>query len=111
MTRWIGPAYRVNDPALYTGTVADIIRYEQDVLGNQLGVDNKKLRWLSRLSYKSAVWVCKSKEDAQRYLAEDQNDDEIILWDVGENPLIVCQDQEGGFLVVDIAGKEKDYDG
>ena len=73
---------------------ADIVRYEQDELGNQLGVSCEKLMELEKYPAASIKWVTRAKKDAAKYGKPTRtrlsNDTELI-----------AVDGKGGYLVLD----------
>ena len=75
-------------------TVADIVRFEQDELGNNINVTKATLKKLENIPANRAIWVTKMKRDAQRYGKAF----EVYL---GDNCVAVGHDGgDGGFLVV-----------
>ncbi len=74
-------------------TAADVVRYEQDVLGNQLDVDEHTLRELEGVPASHVTWVTSRREVARRY---GDDCDEVIL--VGAR--LIAEDLDGGMLVL-----------
>lgn len=82
-------------------TVADIVRFEQEELGNDLGVSDELLAELKNFGYRDVVWVTKEKTDAESYLSEGQTAEEDIstIKEV-KGGKIVSTDPDGGYLVL-----------
>lgn len=91
----IGRAYRS-----YTGykhekgqTAADVVRYEQETLGNKLGVPAKTISELENRPATDVVWVTKTKEAADRY-------GEGVEYEIPSGSKILAEDGDGGYLVL-----------
>ena len=107
---WEGPAYRSD-----TGynqdkgtTAGDVVRFEQDELGNDYGITEKQLKKLDAYPAKDIIWVGRTKESVAKYGIEagrEPTPEEIqnIPGDVTEEikgGKIVAEDGEGGYLVL-----------
>ena len=85
-----------------SASAADVIRYEQEELGNTLDVPPFLLTELDRAQYmaRDVIWICKSREHARRYSGrgkgvpykEDMQPHSLILATDGE--------AETGYLVL-----------
>jgi hypothetical protein len=96
--------YRVDIPNWgipHGATAADVVRFEQDELGNDLGVSPKLLTELENYTHSDVVWVTKEKLDAVDYLSEGQTaeKDISVIHDV-KGGKIVATDGQGGYLVL-----------
>jgi len=101
-----GKAYRAETGFKAPGTAADVVRHEQETLGNDLGVTEEQLRELEKRPASDIVWVTKDKKLAARYAKEDV-DAEITPADLAgvsevdvEGGKIIANDGEGGQLVL-----------
>jgi hypothetical protein len=76
-------------------TILDIIKFEEQELGNKdynhLSLQIRKK--FSKIRADKAIWVCKTKKDAQQY-----GKPEII--NIGKNPKIIAYDYCGGYLIL-----------
>ncbi len=97
-------------------TAADVIRYEQDELGNtDLGVSPEKLKELEKRPATDIVWVTRDKVEAARYGTERNNIDEppsakdiegvSDYTDVVKGGEIVSEIGEDGVLVLKPVGE------
>ena len=103
-----GKAYRVDIENIGIprgATAGDVVRFEEEELGNELGVTDEVLRQLDRYSASDVVWVTKKKEDAKYYLSEGMTMADITTIDLGKGR-IVAEDGQGGFLVLRGGAKE-----
>ena len=75
-------------------TAASVVRYEQEELGNKLGVSIEKIKELKNYPASKIKWVATTKEGAQKY-----GDPKKIP--LGKNIEVVASDGEGGLLVLD----------
>ena len=80
-------------------TAADVVRYEQDELGNDLGVGPYTLAFLDTAPASRLVWFCKCRADAERYGKE------VKAYDV--SGCILAEDGDGGVLVLVTKGRDK----
>jgi hypothetical protein len=93
--RWTGRAWRGGSDSSFPrgATVADIVRYEQDELGNDINVTKATLKKLEKIPATRSIWVTKTKRDAQHYgTAYEVN--------LGDDCVAVGMDGDGGYLVV-----------
>jgi len=77
-------------------TAADVVRYEQDDLGNDLGVSDGLLSELETISAedgRTLVWVTRTKKDAARYGGAKP-------FPVSPGAVILAEDGDGGCLVL-----------
>lgn len=103
-----GPAYRTETGFEPKGTAADVIRFEQDELGNDYGVTGEQLKELEKRPASDITWVGRTKEDVARYGVETEREptpEEIqnIPDDISEivkGGKIIATDGEGGYLVL-----------
>jgi len=73
-------------------TAADVVLYEQRVLGNRLGVDRATLAQLEHLPASRLLWVCLDKDGARRYGPDTPS---AIVFE-----RVIARDGEGGLLVL-----------
>lgn len=92
---WDGVAYRAETGYANekTSTAADVIRYEQQVLGNKLGVSDKALSELGNRPATDLVWVTKTKEAAEHYGTPNE-------YKLPRGSTIIAEDGDGGYLVL-----------
>ena len=100
----IGGGWRVGEPNYDNElTAADVVEYEQDELGNDIGVDPMLLPFLRKLDAAALWWVCPLEEDAKRY---ETNDDGDVLGEASYEKfrlpaLVIGNDGgDGGLLVL-----------
>lgn len=113
-----GPAYRVETGLGSSAdeTAADVIRFEQEELGNDLGVSKEKLAELEKRPAKDIIWVGKLKEDVARYGVEAGKEETITPEQVEslvdevtgtvEGGEIIATDDEGGYLILKSGAKK-----
>ena len=103
---WQGKAYRVETGFTHEAgaTAADVVRYEQDELGNDLSADEETLSMLAGFPATATKWVTQTKEEATRY-GEEVSEIDVEGWKV------VAEDGDGGFLVLDTTIKKEDNKG
>ncbi len=79
---------------------SQVVRYEQEVLGNDMGVPEFMLFEMDRLELRprDILWVCLTKKDARNFAR--WGDGEPYLVYVGENAMVLCTDDEGGYLLL-----------
>jgi hypothetical protein len=79
---------------------SQIVRYEQEILGNEMGVPEFLLAEMDRLELRprDILWVCLTK-DAARTFAR-WGDGAPYRVGVGEDALVLCTDDEGGYLLL-----------
>lgn len=92
---WKGKAYRSDSGYIHdiNTTAGDVVRYEQDELGNNYGIGEEELIILDKYPAKDIIWVTKSIERARRYYG----DAKLINVDGYK---IIAYDNEGGYLVL-----------
>jgi len=98
-----GKAYRVDIPnwgISNHATAGDIVRFEEEELGNEMGVSADLLKELERYHYSDVVWVCKDPEDAENYLSSGMTRADITEIPIGEGARVIADDHCGGFLVL-----------
>ncbi|KKK86988.1 hypothetical protein LCGC14_2757740, partial [marine sediment metagenome] len=66
-----GKAFRAPTGTKVEGTAADVVRYEQEELGNDLGVTSEQLKELENRPASDIVWVTRDKAEAARYAQQD----------------------------------------
>jgi len=91
-----GKAYRVDYDLPYGRGVSayDVIKYEEEELGNDNNVPRAILSALKKVPGPGLVWVTKNIEDAKVYR---DNVQEVLL---DEGSRIIGEDGEGGYLVL-----------
>lgn len=105
-----GKAYRVDIPNWGIpghATAGDIVRFEQDELGNELGVPDALIKELDKYRYGDVIWATKDKADAEYYLSEGMTEADISEFTLGEGARIIADDEQGGFLVLHGDAKPK----
>lgn len=99
LSTWTGPAFRVDTGYTHDSdvTALDVIKYETEALGNDLGVDRADLdKVLAQTSARNLVWVTHSLKEAMRYGPKNQ----VQKFDLPAGSLIVGEDGDGGHLVL-----------
>jgi len=82
-------------------TVADIIRFEREELGNEYpDISDELLKELDQYSASNAVWVNRRRKDCLTYLSEGESEEAVGTVDLGENAKIITTDYCGGYLVL-----------
>lgn len=81
-------------------TAGDVVRYEQQELGNDYGITEKQLKELDRYPAWCLVWVTKKKKDAKRYGRPQ-------LFDVGKDYKVIAEDGDGGYLILMLGNGKK----
>jgi hypothetical protein len=74
-------------------SAADVIRYEQDELGNALGITAALILELENYSAASLVWVTLQRHDAARYGKPERVK-------IDGQAYVIAEDGEGGFLIL-----------
>lgn len=101
-----GPAYRSetgSERRPEAKTAADVIRYEQDELGNtDIVVTPEKLKELEQRPATDIVWVTRDKLEAARYGTERENIDEKPSAKDIEGVSDYTKDVAGGEIIADI---------
>lgn len=77
-----------------TGTAGDVIRYEQEELGNDYGLNPKKY---DKYPAAQVIWACKFRKDALRY-KEWGNPESFDIPDGTFE--ILAEDGDGGYLIL-----------
>jgi hypothetical protein len=98
-----GKAYRVDIPNIgisNSATAADIVRFENIELGNNLPVSLELIKELDKYRHTDVIWVTKDPEDAEFYLSEGMTMQHITEIPVGKGAKIICEDGFGGYLVL-----------
>jgi len=97
-TAWRAESGYGHDPGT---TVADIIRFEQEELGNEYpDVSDELLKDLDRFSASDAIWINRRRKDCLTYLSEGESEEAVGRVHLGEGAKIVSPDYCGGFLVL-----------
>lgn len=88
-----GPAYRAETGYKPTGTAADVVRHEQEVLGNDLGITDEQLVELEKRPASDVVWVTRTEEEAKRYGKPEEIKVQggEILADIGPDGVLVSK--------------------
>lgn len=84
-------------------TVADVVRFESEELGNERHLTDDQLKMLEQFPAGSAIWVAKSKEAASEYLSEGMTAKDITEYhpyDFGEGTRIIDLDYQDGYLLL-----------
>jgi len=76
-----------------TTSAADVIRYEQDELGNPLGITAALILELENYSAASLVWVTLKRHDAARYGKPERVK-------IDGQAYVIAEDGDGGFLIL-----------
>lgn len=74
-------------------TAADVVRHEQEELGNELGVPERKIEALEKRPASDVVWVTSTKQDARRY-GKDVTAMKAEGWEV------IARDKDKGMLLL-----------
>lgn len=99
LSTWSGPAFRVDTGYTHDSTVTalDVVKYETQELGNDLGVDTTELdKILAKTPARNLIWVTHSLKEAMRYGSKN----EVQKFNLPVGSLIVGQDGDGGYLVL-----------
>ena len=80
-------------PPCRKGYRADVVRYEEEELGNDLQVPDSVRSKLGDMPASAITWVCLCRKDALRYGTYDE------IQEVKFDEVVGCDD-EGGYLVV-----------
>ncbi|MDD5510472.1 MAG: hypothetical protein PHI12_06670 [Dehalococcoidales bacterium] len=104
---WRGKGYRVNieNWGIPRGaTVADIIRFEAEELGNERHLSDEQLRMLENYPANNVIWIARSKDAAAEYLSEGMTRKGDITeyepFDFGAGARIIDLDYTDGYLVM-----------
>lgn len=97
-TAWRAESGYTHDPGT---TVADIIRFEREELGNEYpDVSDKLLQDLDRYSAFDAVWVNRRRKDCLTYLSEGESEEAVGRVHLPKGSKIITPDYCGGYLVL-----------
>lgn len=98
---WEGPAYRAEMGYTHEKgqTATDVVRYEQEELGNKLGITDTILAELKNHPASDLVWVTKTKEEATRFIPEGEGG-KGEEYELPPGSRIIATDNEGGYLVL-----------
>jgi hypothetical protein len=92
------------------GSVADVIRYEEEVYGNELTL-LAPMDYLEELRARDAVWLCKTRKEALFYRTATTG----VPYRVGLSSrhfIAACDDEDPkGYLVIDPDGEPAGKDG
>jgi len=103
LPEFVGTAWRAESGYWHAPrtTVADIIRFEQEELGNEYpDVSGQLLKDLDRFSASDAIWVNRRRKDCLTYLSEGESEEAIGRVHLPEGSKIITPDYCGGFLVL-----------
>lgn len=84
-------------------TVADVIRFEIEELGNERHLSDEQLQIFEQFPAGNAIWVAKSKEAAAEYLSEGMGEEDITTYlpsDFGGGSRIIDLDYQDGYLIL-----------
>lgn len=98
-----GKAYRVdieNWGIPRDATVATMVRFEQEELGNIYTISPELMTELGKYHYSDATWVTKTREDARNYLSEGMSDKDISEITSLSGGRIITENGMGGYLVL-----------
>lgn len=98
-----GKAYRVDIPNWgipSDATVADIIVFELEELGNDNNVPAGLMAELTGYHHSDAVWVTKTRRDAREYLSEGMSDRDILKIISLDGGRVITEDGCKGYLVL-----------
>ncbi len=73
-------------------SAGDIAHFEQDELGNDLGIPPEDLAWLDAIPGKRPVWTCARQSDARRYGSH--------LESFFATGIVLAEDGDGGSLIL-----------
>lgn len=95
--KYTGPAYRAQTGYVHEKgkTAADVVRYEQDELGNDLGISDEQLDELENYTAEQLKWVTRSQQEASRYGTPEEINAEggKIIADIGPDGVLVLMPQ------------------
>ena len=82
-------------------SAADVVRFEQDYLGNShLGIPPEVIGELETRPSADLVWVCRAKNEAEQFIPEGLDEQEIDSVYVPPGSRILAEDGDGGLLVL-----------
>lgn len=85
-------------------TALDVVMFERDENGNveemdvALDIAKRNNIDLSKYNWREIVWVTKTREDALRYVTNKEPIDVFVI----NNALILADDGDNGFLILDV---------
>ena len=103
---WSIEGYRVNieNWGIPRGaTVADVVRFEIEELGNERHLSEEQLKMLEKYPAHNAIWIAKSKEAASEYLSAGMTEADISHYKAGgfgPGSKIIDLDFQEGYLVL-----------
>jgi len=103
LPEFVGTAWRAEsgysqDPGT---TVADIIRFEREELGNEYpDISDELLQNLDHYSASDAVWVNHRRKDCLWYLSEGESEEAVGRVHLPKGSKIITPDYCGGYLVL-----------
>jgi len=79
---------------------SQVVRYEQETLGNEMGVPEFLLAEMDRLELgpRDILWVCLTKHAARNFARWGDGAPYRVY--VGHDALVLCTDDEGGYLLL-----------
>lgn len=82
-----------------------MVRYEQETLENKMGVPNFLLAEMDRVECRprDLLWVCLTKNAARTFARS--GDGQPYRVHVGNNALVLCSDDDGGYWLLFDAGR------
>ena len=101
-----GIAYRADSGYSHSpsDTAYDVVKFESEELGNKgeyAHLSKEIIEKLKDIPAKDIVWVTKTKAKASEYGEVDK------VYDLGDNPRIIAEDGDGGFLVLKSKGTKQ----
>jgi hypothetical protein len=95
ISRWDGKAWRNGQPLRHdkTTTVADVVAYETEELGNSLYIFGDALELYGHLPASKTIWVCPTRKASEQYRGEPEK--------IELHGVIVASDNYSGYLVLE----------
>ena len=103
LPEFIGTAWRAESGYWHTlrTTVADIIRFEREELGNDYpDISDKLLQNLDHYSASDAVWVNRRRKDCLWYLSKGESEEAVGRVHLPKGSKIITPDYCEGYLVL-----------
>ncbi len=103
LPEFVGTAWRAESGYWHAPgtTVADIIRFEREELGNEYpDISDKLLQNLDHYSASAAVWINRRRKDCLRYLSEGESEEAVGRVHLPKGSKIIAPDYCGGYLVL-----------
>ncbi len=103
LPEFVGTAWRAESGYWHAPgtTVADIIRFEREELGNDYpDISDKLLQNLDHYSASDAVWVNRRRKECLRYLSEGESEEAVGRVHLPKGSKIIAPDYCGGYLVL-----------